>query len=81
MYINSNAYYCAIFKKYITVMILKDYNIETKKAKLSHNEIEEDSFDMVTKYGRCNVQPTNDTDNTFPAIAQGLAKKHKIGEK
>ena len=81
MYINSNAYCHAIFKKYITVMILKDYNIETKKAKLSHNEIEEDSFDMVTKYGRCNVQPTNDTDNTFPAIAQGLAKKHKRAEK
>lgn len=81
MYINPNGYCRFIFKQYITVMILKDNNIETKKAKLSHNEIEEDSFDMVTKYGRCNVQPTNDTDNTFPAIAQGLAKKHKRGGK
>lgn len=81
MYINSCVYYRGIFKEYITVMILKDYNIETKKAKLSHNEIEEDSFDMVTKYGRCNVQPTNDTDNTFPAIAQGLSQKHKRAEK
>ena len=60
---------------------MKDYNIEEKRAKLSNNEIEEDSFDMATKYGRCNVQPTNDTDNTFPAIAQGLAEKHKRGEK
>ena len=55
---------------------MKDYNIESKEAKLSNNEIEEDSFDMVTKYGRCNCQPTNDTDNTFPAIAQGISKKH-----
>ena len=60
---------------------MKDYNIEEKKAKLSDCQIEDDSFDMATKYGRCNVQPTNDTDNTFPAIAQGLAKKHKRGEK
>lgn len=50
---------------------------EEKRSKISNNEIEEDSFDMVNKYGRCNVQPTNDTDNTFPAIAQGLAEKHK----
>ena len=50
---------------------------EEKRAKISENEIPEDSFDMVNKYGRCNVQPTNDTDNVFPAIAQGLAKKHK----
>lgn len=50
---------------------------EEKRSKISNNEIEEDSFDMVNKYGRCNVQPTNDTDNTFPAIAQGLAQKHK----
>jgi len=60
---------------------MKDYNIEEKKAKLSDCQIEDDAFDMVNKYGRCNVQPTNNTDNTFPAIAQGLAKKHKRGEK
>ena len=60
---------------------MKDYNIEEKKAKLSDCQIEDDAFDMVNKYGRCNVQPTNNTDNTFPAIAQGLAKRHKRGEK
>lgn len=56
---------------------MKYNHSEEKRSKLSNNEIPEDSFDMVNKYGRCNVQPTNDTDNTFPAIAQGLAEKHK----
>lgn len=60
---------------------MKDYNIEEKKAKLSDCQIEDDAFDMVNKYGTYNIQPTNNTDNTFPAIAQGLAKKHKRGEK
>lgn len=60
---------------------MKDYNIEEKKAKLSDCQIEDDAFDMVNKYGTYNIQPTNNTDNTFPAIAQGMAKKHKRGEK
>ncbi len=34
------------------------------------------SFDQVNKYGTYNIQPTADTDNEFPAIAQGLAKSH-----
>lgn len=60
---------------------MKDFNIEEKKAKLSDCQIEDNAFDMVNKYGTYNIQPTNNTDNTFPAIAQGLAKKHKRGEK
>ncbi len=43
------------------------------------------SFDLVNKYGRCNVQATADTDNPFPHIAQGLPSvKNRIkreGEK
>ena len=60
---------------------MKYNHFEEKRSKISENEIEPDSFDMVNKYGRCNVQPTNDTDNTFPAIAQGLAEKHKRNKK
>lgn len=60
---------------------MKDYNIEEKKAKLSDCQIEDDAFDMVNKYGTYNIQPTNNTDNTFPAIAQGLSEKHKRGKK
>lgn len=28
--------------------------------------------EMVNKYGTYNIQPTADTDNAFPKIAQGL---------
>ena len=31
--------------------------------------------EMVGKYGRCNIQPTADTINSFPKIAQGLPKR------
>ena len=37
----------------------------------------EDSFDMVNKYGTYNIQPTSQTENSFPHIAQGLPKKRK----
>lgn len=32
------------------------------------------SFDLVNKYGTYEIQPTADTDNPFPKIAQGLPK-------
>lgn len=49
---------------------------------LSGNDIAgmpEDAFQMVNKYGTYNIQPTADSDNEFPEIAQGLpeAKEHK----
>ena len=31
----------------------------------------ETAFDMVNKYGTYEIQPTADTDNEFPTIAQG----------
>ncbi len=37
----------------------------------------EDAFDMVNKYGTYNIQPTANTDNEFPCIAQGRPKKKK----
>ncbi|MFR2991072.1 MAG: hypothetical protein ACLTLL_05415 [Acutalibacteraceae bacterium] len=41
----------------------------------------EDSFDMVNKYGTYNIQPTSQTENSFPHIAQGLPKKRKSAKK
>lgn len=41
----------------------------------------EDSFDMVNKYGTYNIQPTSQTGNSFPHIAQGLPKKRKSAKK
>ena len=34
----------------------------------------ENCDEMVNRYGRCNVQLTNATDNAYPAIAQGIGK-------
>lgn len=33
------------------------------------------SFDIIRKFGTYNIQPTADTENDFPAIAQGKTKK------
>lgn len=37
----------------------------------------EDVFDMINKYGTYEIQPTADTENTFPLISSGLADKNK----
>ena len=34
----------------------------------------ESAFDLVNKYGTYNIQPTNEQENPFPAIAQGMPK-------
>lgn len=34
-------------------------------------------YEMVNKYGTYEIQPTAETENAFPTIAQGLAKKGK----
>ena len=33
------------------------------------------AFELINKYGTYNIQPTNDSDNSFPKIAQGLSEK------
>lgn len=37
----------------------------------------EDVFDMINKYGTYEIQPTADTENTFPLISSGLVDKTK----
>ncbi len=37
----------------------------------------EDVFDIINKYGTYEIQPTAESENKFPAIAQGLAQKRK----
>ncbi len=34
----------------------------------------EDVFELLNKYGTYNIQPTADSDNEFPTIAQGYSK-------
>ena len=42
-------------------------------------DMPEDTFDMLHKYGTYNIQPTADTENEFPEIAQGIVpqKTHR----
>jgi hypothetical protein len=36
--------------------------------------IPQNCFDLINQYGTYNIQPTVDTENTFPLIGQGLPK-------
>ena len=38
------------------------------------------TFDLVNKYGTYNIQPTNEQENRFPAIAQGMPNAWKDHE-
>ena len=37
----------------------------------------EDAFDLINKYGTYNIQPTNEQENRFPMILQGLPSDWK----
>ena len=37
----------------------------------------ESPYEMVNKYGTYEIQPTAETANSFPTIAQGLPKRRK----
>lgn len=62
--------------------------MKNKKEKFPHyKELEEriayipdnpeTPYEMVNKYGTYEIQPTAETANSFPTIAQGLPKHHK----
>lgn len=54
-----------------------------KKSKKEPSEISaqavlgqpETAEELIAKYGTYNIQPTAESENEFPKIAQGLAKK------
>lgn len=63
-------------------------NKNDKKEKFSHYEVLEESvtylpdspetpYEMINKYGTYEIQPTAETENSFPTIAQGLPKHRK----
>lgn len=41
----------------------------------------ENVSEMLNKYGTYEIQPTADTENKYPAIAQGLSDKKKSRSK
>ena len=56
----------------------KNYKKAIAKAELAANPVigqPLDCIEMVNKYGTYEIQPTNDSDNDFPKIAQGLPKE------
>lgn len=40
----------------------------------------DDCFELINRYGTYNIQPTSDTKNIFPAIAQGLPRSLNSAE-
>ena len=40
----------------------------------------EDSFEQINKYGTYEIQPTAESDNKYPEIAQGYPKGRKSGD-
>jgi hypothetical protein len=58
----------------------KDPFKTTELAATAVESMPETSFQMVNKYGTYNIQPTNDSDNEFPEIAQGLPKAKRFKE-
>lgn len=41
----------------------------------------ENAFELINKYGTYNIQPTADTENKYPAIAQGHSTKSEKDKK
>ena len=46
-----------------------------KKIPYAKSEHTKDAFDLVNQYGTYEIQPTSDTENQYPAIAQGFNPK------
>lgn len=46
-----------------------------KRVPYAENEHTKDVFDLVNQYGTYEIQPTADTENQYPAIAQGFNSK------
>ena len=68
-----------IFKdKIIPVIVMKEKKHDAQEYSLLKPSGEPQSVtELLNKYGTYEVQDTADTDNTFPAIAQGLPRVEK----
>ena len=56
-------------------MFLNKNKNDKAMDKLPFNEEFCDSFTQASKFGTYEIQPSNDTDNPYPAISQGLSQK------
>ncbi len=55
----------------------KDKKIKTEISSEGIHGQPVDAFDLINKYGTYEIQPTSDSDNEFPQIAEGLPKEKK----
>ena len=62
---------------YVNGVSLKEDPVACKKEIAYIPDNPETPFEMVNKYGTYEIQPTGETDNEFPTIAQGLPKQAK----
>lgn len=51
--------------------------VDTEIAIESIGRAPKDSIELINKYGTYEIQPTADTTNSFPTIAQGFPKNGK----
>lgn len=54
---------------------------KTTPSSNDYSKAPDSSFDLINKYGTYEIQPTADTDNPFPKIAQGLPEKENRHKK
>jgi hypothetical protein len=60
---------------------IDEYQIELTPSAVSIGDAPDDSFQIINKYGTYEIQPTADTDNKFPTIAQGFSRKEQERER
>ncbi len=56
-------------------MMKKNTREETNSKRGYQRILDDTVFDMITKYGTYEIQPTADTENPYPKIAQSLPKE------
>lgn len=63
------------------MIFLKENNNKNKiETEISSTPVfgqPDDAFEQINKYGTYQIQPTAETENDYPAIAQGLPEKEK----
>ena len=68
-------------KKNLKKQGVDEYQVEMTPSAVSVGDEPDDSFQLVNKYGTYEIQPTADTDNKFPTIAQGFSRKEQERER
>lgn len=68
-------------KKNLKKQGVDEYQVEMTPSAVSVGDAPDDSFQLVNKYGTYEIQPTADTDNKFPTIAQGFSQKEQERER